>query len=144
MTRGRKTFLAFVGSFVAIQLVPYGRAHDNPKVTEEPVWDAPRTRELAARACFDCHSHETKWPWYSNVAPVSWFVTHHVEDGRRHLDFSTWDQPHKKADECAEAVTKGWMPLDSYLWAHPEARLTDGEKADLAAGFTRMFGQHKR
>jgi hypothetical protein len=144
MSRGRKLLFALIGSLVVIQLVPYGRAHENPKVGKEPAWDTPRTRELAARACFDCHSHETKWPWYSQVAPTSWFVTHHVEDGRRHLDFSAWDHRQKHADECGEAVTKGWMPLDSYLWLHPEARLSDAEKAELAAGFTRMFGEHKR
>jgi hypothetical protein len=143
MSRGKKVLLGVVGSLVVIQLVPYGHAHENPKVTKEPAWDAPRTRELAVRACFDCHSHETKWPWYANVAPMSWFVAHHVDEGREHLNFSTWDRPSKDADECSEAVSDGWMPLDSYLWVHPEARLGDAEKADLAAGFARMFGKPK-
>jgi hypothetical protein len=144
MSRGRKVLFALVGSLLAIQLVPYGRAHDNPPVSKEPAWDAPRTRELATRACFDCHSHETKWPWYSHVAPMSWFVAHHVDEGRDHLNFSTWDRPSKDADECSEAVSDGWMPLDSYLWIHPEARLSEAEKTDLAAGFTRMFGKPKK
>jgi hypothetical protein len=63
--------LILVGGFLLIQLVPYGRAHANPPVVKEPAWDSPTTRALAKRACFDCHSNETVWPWYTNVAPVS-------------------------------------------------------------------------
>ena len=63
-----------VGGFLLIQLVPFGRDHTNPPVVQEPKWDSPATRELAKRACFDCHSNETVWPWYSNIAPVSWLV----------------------------------------------------------------------
>ena len=68
-----------VGGFLLIQLVPFGRDHTNPPVVQEPNWDSPATRELAQRACFDCHSNETVWPWYSNIAPVSWLVA------QRHL-----------------------------------------------------------
>jgi len=63
-----------VGLLVVIQFVPYGRAHTNPPVAQEPIWDSPQTRELARRACFDCHSNETMWPWYSNIAPISWIA----------------------------------------------------------------------
>jgi hypothetical protein len=67
-----------------IQAVPYGRAHSNPPVVSEPAWDSPRARELAVRACFDCHSNETVWPWYSNIAPVSWLIQSDVAGaGRR-------------------------------------------------------------
>jgi mono/diheme cytochrome c family protein len=66
----------------AAQLVPYGRDHDNPPVAAEPTWDTPTTRELARRACFDCHSNETQWPWYSNIAPLSWLIQRDVEEGR--------------------------------------------------------------
>ena len=59
---------------VAIQFVPYGHNHTNPPVTREPIWDSPQTRELAARACFDCHSNQTDWRWFTNVAPISWYV----------------------------------------------------------------------
>ena len=64
-----------------IQLLPFGHDHTNPPVRKEPEWDAPETRELAARACFDCHSNQTVWPWYSNVAPVSWLVWSDVVAG---------------------------------------------------------------
>jgi hypothetical protein len=73
---------------VLIQFVPYGRNHTNPAVIMEPTWDSPQTRQLAVRACYDCHSNETAWPWYTNVAPVSWLTQHDVDDGRHKLNFS--------------------------------------------------------
>ena len=70
----------------AAQLVPYGRDHDNPPVVAEPAWGSPATRELARRACFDCHSNETQWPWYSNIAPLSWLIQRDVDEGRDELN----------------------------------------------------------
>ena len=64
-------FVIVIVGFLAIQLVPYGRTHTNPPVTAEPAWDSPQTRALAVRACFDCHSNETVWPWYTSIAPIS-------------------------------------------------------------------------
>jgi hypothetical protein len=77
--------------FAAIQLVPVKR--DNPPVVSEPNWDSPQTRALAQRACFDCHSNETVWPWYAHVAPASWLAAHDVHEGRGILNFSDWDHP---------------------------------------------------
>jgi hypothetical protein len=68
---------------VGIQVIPYGRSHTNPPVTGEPAWDSPKTRELAVRACYDCHSNQTVWPWYSHIAPISWLVQQDVDEGRR-------------------------------------------------------------
>src|SRR5581483_2821093 len=79
--------------FLLAQAVPYDRSHTNPPVTAEPRWDSPQTRELAARACFDCHSNLTTWPWYSNVAPISWLVQRDVDGGRSALNFSEWNKP---------------------------------------------------
>jgi hypothetical protein len=121
-----------------IQLVPYGRDHTNPPVVAEPAWDSPATRALAKRACFDCHSHDTVWPWYAAIAPVSWAVQHHVDDGREHLNFSRWDRPQKHADEMGEVVREGEMPMPMYLPLHPEARLTDGEKDALVRGLEKL------
>ena len=131
----RRILLTVLGGAVAlllaIQLVPY-RAY-NPPVTREPVWDSPQTEALARRACFDCHSNETKWPWYSRVAPVSWLVADHVKDGRKNLNFSTWPVLDPGAEshllhEIEEVIEGGEMPLKSYLLGHPEARLSDAEK----------------
>ena len=88
------------------------------------------------RACRDCHSNETRWPWYSNVAPVSWFVVDHVNHGRRHLNFSDWAQyPGETAERLLENTCafarKETMPLPSYLRVHREARLSDADVATL-------------
>jgi hypothetical protein len=132
--------LALLALFVLIQFVPYGRDHDAPVGNTEPKWDAPRTRELAVRACFDCHSNLTKWPWYSSIAPVSWLVQQDVDEGREHLNFSEFDKRQSHAEDAAEELTSGEMPLPIYLRMHPEAQLSDAEREELAAGFERTFG----
>jgi hypothetical protein len=123
-----------------IQLVPFGRQHTNGAVVQEPAWDSPRTRDLAKCACFNCHSNETTWPWYSSIAPVSWLTQRDVNGGRRHLNFSEWNQPQRHAGHVVEEIRTGDMPPWFYLPMHPEARLTDDEKASLMAGFEKMPG----
>jgi hypothetical protein len=127
----RFAVVAVIG-FGALQLLPLGRPSDNPPVRKEPVWPSAEARALAVRACFDCHSNETKWPWYAHVAPVSWLAVHDVDEGREHLNFSEWDRPQKEAHEASEELLEGEMPLSIYLPLHPEARLTDTEKKVLA------------
>ncbi|MBZ0136084.1 MAG: heme-binding domain-containing protein [Planctomycetes bacterium] len=138
--------LGLITLAAVIQLVPYGRDHTNPSVTGEPQWDSAATRDLAKRACFDCHSNETVWPWYSHVAPISWLVQRDVDEGREKLNFSEWDRPQKEADEAAEAVREGEMPMWIYLPTHPEARLTDAETQALISGLEATTGtkdEHK-
>jgi hypothetical protein len=122
------------------QLVPYGRDHTNPPVTGEPEWDSPATRELATRACFDCHSNETAWPWYTNVAPMSWITQRHVDEGRDEVNYSEYDRRRGEAEESAETVREGSMPPFDYVLAHPDARLTDAEKQALVDGLAATFG----
>jgi mono/diheme cytochrome c family protein len=124
---------------VAVQFVPYGRDHENPPVTAEPTWDSPITRDLAVRACFDCHSNQTRWPWYSNIAPMSWLVQRDIDEGREELNWSEWG-PGSEGDESAETVLEGSMPPGAYTLLHPEARLTDQEIDALAAGLVATFG----
>jgi hypothetical protein len=131
--------------FVVIQVVPYGRNHTNPPVVSEPAWDSAQTEELAQVACYDCHSNETVWPWYSNVAPMSWMLQQHVDEGREHLNFSEWgmqsgEEEGEEADELVETVLEGEMPPSSYLPLHPEARLSDSEKEILAGGLAAIAG----
>ncbi len=129
---------------LAIQLVPYGRRHDNPPVRGEPGWDSPRTRELARRACYDCHSNEVRWPWYSHVAPASWLLQRDVDEARKELNFSEWDRPQEEAHEAAEQVERGEMPPWFYLPLHAEARLSPAEKAELVRGLkATMPGKHR-
>lgn len=132
--------ITLAGLFALFQLVPYGRAHTNPPVTGTPSWDSPRTEELAKRACFDCHSHDTKWPWYSAIAPVSWRIQKHVDEGRAKFNVSAMDRPQEEAGEAGETVQKGEMPPFDYLLAHPEARLSAAEKRDLINGLVATFG----
>jgi hypothetical protein len=119
--------------FLLIQLVPYGRQHTNPPVVQEPKWDSPQTKELARRACFDCHSNETVWPWYSNIAPVSWLVQRDVVEGRQYLNFSDWGHV-READEIPQVVSGGQMPPSQFLIMHSEARLTQTERDALISG----------
>lgn len=135
--------ILLVLAFVAIQFLPYGAGAEerNPPVRQEPKWDSPRTRELVSRACFDCHSNETKWPWYSKIAPVSWLVWYDVEEGRKHLNFSEFDRKQKHAEEASTEVMSEAMPLWYYLPLHPEAQLTDDEKLALVDGLDAMFGE---
>lgn len=117
---------------VVIQL--FSLTHTNPPVTREVRWNAPETRALAQRACFDCHSNETVWPWYAYVAPLSLRIQHHVDEGREHLNFSAWDQPNADAEEMAKLIRNGDMPLWDYLLMHPEAKLSAAEQEALIAG----------
>ena len=115
-----------------------GRSHTNPPVTQEPAWDSPETRALAVRACYDCHSNETVWPWYANMAPVSWLVQKDVDDGRRKLNFSEWDKPQRSADDAVENVKSGTMPRWFYVPLHPSANLNPEEKGQLNPGAGRI------
>lgn len=121
---------------IAIQFIPVDRT--NSPVANEPVWNAPETRALMERACFDCHSNETKWPWYARVAPVSWYIARHVHEGRHKINYSEWNP--NQENESVEVILKGKMPPRSYLLVHPEARLTDAETKQLIAGLRASFG----
>jgi hypothetical protein len=128
-TRIRTLVLAAIAVLVLIQLVPIQRS--NPPVTGDI--PAPNDVKVALRrACYNCHSHETEWPWYSRVAPVSWLIAHDVSDGREHLNFSTWDQVASR--EKIERWKETWRQLQEgdmapwyYLPVHGEATLTDTE-----------------
>ena len=146
MSATRKLGLALTVSallFAALQVVPYGRDRTNPPDGSLAAFDAPGTEQLAKRACFDCHSNRTKWPWYSAIAPISWRIQSHVQEGREKLNFTAFDAAGKEmaeaAGEAGESVTKGEMPPADYLLAHPEARLTAAEKRSLVAGLDKTF-----
>jgi hypothetical protein len=123
---------------VLIQIPPL-LLQTNPPVLAEPQWDSPQTRTLAQRACFDCHSNETVWPWYSRIAPISWLVTFDTIRGRNHLNFSEWGvarsgEGGEGSREAGREIQRGAMPPSIYLTTHPEASLTPQEKQELIAG----------
>lgn len=127
-----------IALFIVAQLIPVDKT--NPPVVDEPAWDAPRTRELAQAACFDCHSNETVWPWYSKIAPASWLLVRDVSEGRGELNFSEWSASEQESDELVEAIRSGEMPPWYYALMHPEARLSDVEKDELIAGLRATVG----
>jgi hypothetical protein len=144
-----KRILLFIGIGILavgllVQLIPYGHDHSNPPVNAGPNWDSAETRDLAQRACYDCHSNETRWPWYSNIAPASWLVYHDVEEGRMHINFSDWDRAEEQhVDEFQEVFDENSMPPPQYLLLHPEARLSPQEKQKLHDGLMILAKQYE-
>jgi mono/diheme cytochrome c family protein len=136
-TPAKWTALGLLVLLLAIQVVPYGRDHTNPTGGRQIAWDSPRTQQLMTDACMDCHSNLTRWPWYSNVAPISWLVQHDVDEGRGELDLSTGDVD---LEEMIEAIREGSMPPWQYKPTHPGAWLSQGEKQDLIQGLEATFG----
>lgn len=126
--------LALLLAIVLIQLIPY--RVQNHAVVAEPRWDAARTRSLAAAACFDCHSNQTRHYWYEKVAPISWWIKGHVDEGRSALNFSECGVRRGEEDDIAESVAEGDMPPSYYTWLgrHPDARLSAAERQALADG----------
>jgi len=127
------------GVLLLLQIVPYDRSHTNPPRLTEPAWDSPGTRAFFFRACSDCHSNETSWPWYSSVAPVSWLVQRDVNNGRKHFNVSEWGPEKRHGDEAAGKVRDGDMPLRIYLPLHSEARLSPTERKEFIRGLERTF-----
>lgn len=119
---------------VLIQFWPVDRS--NPPATAAMPLPTGEVGEIMQAACNDCHTHETTWPWYSRVAPVSIFVARHVEEGREHFNLSTWgeltaERRDHKLEEMIEMVEDGAMPLRSYTITHTDARLTDEQRSML-------------
>ena len=131
---------AVIVLLVLIQLIPYGRDHTNPPVRTEVKFDSEQTHALVQRACYDCHSNQTEWPWYSNIAPISWLIAHDVQDGREKLNFSEWDRPQREANRAAREVQDGSMPQWYYLILHPSANLSGDEKQALINGLRATTG----
>lgn len=118
---------------IGIQFIPVERT--NPPVTSE-ITTPPEVKKILKESCYDCHSNETEWPWYSYVAPVSFFVANDVNHGREHFNLSEWNiiKPEdrvKVKEEMWEEVEEGEMPLSSYEIMHPDAELTKREKKIL-------------
>ena len=127
----RKIFITLVLLVIFCQLIPISRT--NPPVTSE-LETSQGLKNILLRSCFDCHSHETTWPWYSWVAPISWLVAIDVHEGRSHLNFSTWgeyspENQVKLRKKIGESVREGEMPPFQYFPMHPDAHLSEQDKA---------------
>ena len=149
MSRTRIIILGIIGigilGFVLFQVIPGGSinpdfAHPgNPPVTYTINWDSPQTEQLARAACFDCHSNETRYPWYSNIAPMAWLVNQDINKGRQKMNFSTGSKLF--TDEMQDNIESGKMPKSIYLPLHPEANLTAEQKQQLIDGLIATFGE---
>lgn len=129
---GRWLLLIGVVLFVIAQFIRPAKTNpaiDQSQALESHVQVDPKVAAILDRSCADCHSNKTSWPWYSNVAPVSWFVIDHVNHGRSHLNFSEWgsydkEQQHDLLQEICGEVKSGSMPLSSYTPLHPGSKLS--------------------
>ena len=139
----KRILLGLLAVFVIMQFFridktnpPVDASKDFIKLNNPPA----EVAQILSSVCYDCHSHETKYPWYTNIAPVSWWVKGHINHGRGDLNFSKWadyDAKRKdhKLEECYEELEKKAMPLKSYTWAHSNARLTDEQRALMVDWF---------
>jgi hypothetical protein len=147
VSRRRKIILGvivvLVGGFLVLQILPVHvfqslRIPGNPPVTAEIAWDSQATHDLARMACFDCHSNETVYPWYAQIAPVSWLVRRDINFGRMAMNFSE-DEPDEYDLDDLEGHLYNDMPPRQYTLIHPEANLTDEQRDQLLAGFVATF-----
>ncbi len=137
--------------FVAIQFVPTEK--ENPKTDVEIEMffledTKDTTKKLIVSACYDCHSNEVIYPWYSNIAPVSWWIVDHVEHARHHLNFSEWgnysnEDKAEITEEAAEEVEEGEMPLKPYVLMHSNAKLSEEEVHELEEYFNSLHEIYK-
>lgn len=143
----KKMLVVLLVAFIIIQFFPIDKT--NPPVdagmdflkikkTPEPI------AKIISTSCYDCHSNETKYPWYFSIAPASWFLQNHVKEGRKHLNFSTFamyepKRQIKKMEECVELIEKHEMPLESYYIGHQDAKITDIQRQELIKYFKRAI-----
>lgn len=141
MSLKKKILYGILGLFVVIQFFRIDK--ENPPINTEmnfvAIYNAPQEmQDLLQVSCYDCHSNETVYPWYSNVAPVSWWLKDHINHGRDHLNFSLWGEYEEKRkdhklEEIIEEVKEHEMPLKSYLIAHSEAKLDNSKREQLTS-----------
>lgn len=139
-----KKWIAIIGLVLLIvlavaQFIQPG--FSNPAINETETLEASINVPAAVsgileRSCIDCHSNRTRYPWYSRISPVSWFMYNHIQEGRRELNFSIWGtyspkRKAKKLEEICEQVKEKEMPLPSYTWLHRDAALSDEEISTL-------------
>lgn len=142
----KKVLLWVMVIFVLIQLVPIDRTNKpvDKKQNFVDVLQSPKqVQEILKNACYDCHSNEVKYPKYAYVAPISWSVKHHINEGRERVNFSEWtsynaEQKDHILDDVIESVQNKEMPLKGYIPMHPEANLTDVQRKIFTDYFTEL------
>ena len=127
-------FISGLVLFGLIQFIPVDRT--NPPITREPNWSSPEARALVKENCFQCHSNETEWPWYSYIAPASWLIKFDVVKGRSTFDYSEWDQNPGNLSDMIRNIDSGRMPPLQYTIFHPNLRLDPQQKQALNDALT--------
>lgn len=135
----KSALLGALALLLLIQLVPYGRDHADPPVTQAAQWPSGSAQDIFQSSCGDCHSNMTIWRWYSNIAPASWLVQNDVNGGRARFNISEWDQIQPDLSEVQDQVTSGGMPPLQYTLAHPSKKLSADEKQQLVDGLTKLY-----
>lgn len=147
-----KILLYLIIGFGLIQLIPVNT--ENPKVNINDNFTQiektpPHIEEILKNACYDCHSNETKYPYYAHIAPVSWTISDHISKGRKYMNLSIWgtynsDQKKGILTHSAETVKNGAMPIAGYMAQHPKARLTKEQRAELEVYFNEILKKHSK
>lgn len=139
----KKILLLLLVAFIVIQFFQIDKTNPAVDQKQDFITMYKPTAEIASKikaSCYDCHSNVSEYPWYSNIQPAGWYLKNHIEDGKRHLNFSEFGtySPKKQAhklEESYELIEKGEMPLSSYTLIHKDAVLTEAEQATLIAYF---------
>ncbi len=139
----KKILMFLLFAFLVIQFIRPAKNNDKTVSTNHitSLYGVnTQTESILTKACYDCHSNNTNYPWYSNVQPVLWWLDDHIRDGKKHLNFSEFGtyrlaKQYHKLEECMEEVKEGQMPLKSYTWVHKDAVLSEVERATLTTWF---------
>ena len=143
----KKILLGVILAFAILQILPRDK-NANQEPTKEDLFEVEEASmeltTLIKEACYDCHSNQTSYPWYSEIAPLSWWIDDHIAHGRKHLNFSEWasykaEKKSHKAEEAVEEINEGEMPLESYQLAHSSGRLSDEEKTMIVRWFKDLY-----
>lgn len=146
----KKILLSLLAVLLILQIFQINKSNPNydPQQDYLSTVDIPdNLRLLIKDACYDCHSHETKFPWYASVQPVGWWLQDHIREGKKHLNFSEFmtyapKKARHKLEECFEELEHGAMPLKSYKYTHPEARLSDEQRQELVTWFKDQYNNY--
>lgn len=132
--------------FISFLIIQFFRIEKNEKpfIVENDFLELTKApddvKAMIKSACYDCHSNQTKYPWYSEIAPISWYIEHHIEEAQEHLNFSIWDtyslrKANHKLEECYEELERHKMPTSNYVLMHKEAKLSNKQIITLAQWF---------
>lgn len=153
MKRSRKIGLIILGILVVIQFIRPSKNVSPEIITENDISKTyaigDDVHQIFLKKCYDCHSNNTIYPWYLNVQPIGWWMAYHIREGKEELNFSDFKnysakRAAHKLDEISDAVTEGWMPLNTYLWMHPHAKIQPEEATSINAWIKSLPLEHEK